>query len=329
MGKFCWMSIDQPEAFSLLACYHLAANSTTAIQLSGKEAVSMYLRSTEGMGLNESDMQKATKVVLHAPTDVDTSAKQLGVFGTLCGAIFGKKSDLLLEMDDWITHIAKNEATYRNMQHFNPMFALQLACFIDRKVQLYLRGCSDVHSPNDMPSTILSFARAKMDIMEGSFTNNLVPRTLSDQLRKTRHKPGPSITGDSSSDDEPAPRNCKRRQQKQGKGCKVVNDNPVHKWLVEQPAIGFFVKRVVQNGPLWGHRRICFHYHSTGECTDDCYFHNTHGEFPEKISKAYASWFTRTMKAWKQNNRNDREDDDDAESTNAPAPKRACNNNDD
>jgi hypothetical protein len=124
-------------------------------------------------------------------------------------------------------------------------------------------------------------------------------------------------------------RNCKRRQQKQGKGRKVVNDNPVRKWLVEQPAIGFFVKQLVQNGPLWGHRRICFHYHSTGECTDDCYFHNTHGEFPEKISKAYASWFTRTMKAWKQNNCNDREDDDDAESTNAPAPKRACNNNDD
>ncbi len=138
MGKFCWTSIDQPEAFSLLACYHLAANSTTAIQLSGEEVVSMYLRSTEGMGLNESDVQKATKVVLHAPTDVDTLAKQLGVFGKICGAIFGKKSDLLLEMDDWITHIAKNEATYRNMQHFNPMFALQLACFIDRKVQLYL-----------------------------------------------------------------------------------------------------------------------------------------------------------------------------------------------
>jgi hypothetical protein len=186
-----------------------------------------------------------------------------------------------------------------------------------------------VHSPDDVPSTILSFARAKTDIMEGSFTNNLVPRTLSDQLRKTRHKPGPSIAGDSSSDDEPAPRNRKRQQQKQGKGRKVVNDNPVRKWLVEQPAIGFFVKRLVRNGTLWGHRRICFHYHSTGECTDDCYFRNTHGEFPEKISKAYALWFTRTMKAWKQNNHDDREDDDDAESTNAPAPKRARNNNDD
>jgi hypothetical protein len=78
--------------------------------------------------------------------------------------------------------------------------------------------------------------------MEGSFTNNLVPRTLSDQLRKTRYKTGPLITGDSLSDDEPAPRNRKHQQQKQGKGQKVVNDNPVCKWLVNQPAIGFFVK---------------------------------------------------------------------------------------
>jgi hypothetical protein len=226
MGKFCWTSIDQPEAFSLLACYHLAANSTTAIQLSGKEAVSMYLHSTEGMGLNESDVQKATKVVLHALTDVDTLAKQLGVFGTLCGAIFGKKSDLQLEMDDWISHIVKNEATYRNMQHSNPMFALQVACFINRKVQLYLHGCIEAQSPDDVPSTILSFSRAKIDIMEGLFTNNLVPRTLSDQLQKTRHKTGPSIAGDFSSDDEPAPCNRKRQQQKQGKGRKVVNDNP-------------------------------------------------------------------------------------------------------
>jgi hypothetical protein len=145
-------------------------------------------------------------------------------------------------MDDWITHIVKNEATYRNMQHFNPMFALQLACFIDRKVQLYLRRCSEAQSPNDVQSTILSFSQAKIDIMEGSFTNNLVPWTLSYQLRKTRHKTRPSIAGDSSSDDEPAPRHRKCRQQKQGKGRKVVNDNPIRKWLVDQPAIGFFVK---------------------------------------------------------------------------------------
>jgi hypothetical protein len=97
MGKFCWMLIDQPGAFSLLACYHLVATSTTAFQVSGEDAVSMHLRSTEGLGLNEADILKATtKVILYAPPKIDSLAKkkQLAVFGTLCGAIFGKKIGL-------------------------------------------------------------------------------------------------------------------------------------------------------------------------------------------------------------------------------------------
>jgi hypothetical protein len=104
---------------------------------------------------------------LYAPPKIDSLAKkkQLAVFGTLCGAIFGKKLDLQLEMDKWITHITKFEATYRNLQNFRPLFALQLACFIDRKVQLYLGGCIEAESPEDMSSAYLSFTKAKQDIM--------------------------------------------------------------------------------------------------------------------------------------------------------------------
>jgi hypothetical protein len=104
MVKFCWAAINQPEAFSLLACYHLEATLTMAFQVSGKDAVSIHLCSTEGLGLNETDILKATKVVLYAPPDIGSLAKQLAVFGTLCVAMFGKKSDLQLEMDKWITH---------------------------------------------------------------------------------------------------------------------------------------------------------------------------------------------------------------------------------
>jgi hypothetical protein len=121
----------------------------------------MHLRSTEGLGLNEADILKATKVVLYAPPDIDSLAKQLAVFGTLCGAIFGEKSDLQLEMDEWITHITKFEATYRNLQNSRPLFALQLACFIDRKVQLYLGGCIEAESPEEVSSAYLSFTKSQ------------------------------------------------------------------------------------------------------------------------------------------------------------------------
>jgi hypothetical protein len=59
MGKFHWTSIYQPEAFSLLACYHLAATSRMAFQVSGEDAVSMHLHSMEGLGLNKADISKA------------------------------------------------------------------------------------------------------------------------------------------------------------------------------------------------------------------------------------------------------------------------------
>jgi hypothetical protein len=141
--------------------------ATTAFQVSGEDAVSMHLRSTEGLGLNEADILKATKVVLCAPPDIDSLAKkkQLAVFGTLCEVIYGKKLDLQLEMDKWITHITKFEATYQNLQNFQPLFALQFACFIDRKVQLYLGGCIEAESPEDVSSAYLSFTKAKQDIM--------------------------------------------------------------------------------------------------------------------------------------------------------------------
>jgi hypothetical protein len=291
LGKFRWTSIDQPEAFSLLACYHLAATSTTAFQVSGEDAVSMHLRSTEGLGLNEADILKATKVVLYAPPDIDSLAKQLAVFGTLCGAIFGEKSDLQLEMDEWITHITKFEATYRNLQNSRPLFALQLACFIDRKVQLYLGGCIEAASPEEVSSAYLSFTRAKRDIMEGSFINNLVPQSLTRQLRSTSNRhTGAAL--DSSSSDEDAPPPSRKRRQRKGQGQKVTNDNMIKKWRVPEAAIGFFVSRLAKDGPVWGKRRICFHFHSVGECTEDCLFGNTHEEFSEKMSNAYGKWFT-------------------------------------
>ena len=44
MGKLRWDSVDVPEAFSLLACYHWAASAAEAAQIDGAEAVSMHLR---------------------------------------------------------------------------------------------------------------------------------------------------------------------------------------------------------------------------------------------------------------------------------------------
>jgi hypothetical protein len=88
----------------------------------------VHLHSTGGLGLNDADVSKVTKVVLYAPPNIDTLSKQLAVFATLCGAVFREKSVLQVEMDDWIMHITKFKATYQNMQNSRPPFCPTTTC---------------------------------------------------------------------------------------------------------------------------------------------------------------------------------------------------------
>jgi hypothetical protein len=41
-----------------------------------------------------------------------------------------------------------------------------------------LGSCIEAELPEDVSSAYLSFTKAKKDIMEGSFINNLVPQSL-------------------------------------------------------------------------------------------------------------------------------------------------------
>lgn len=154
MGKLRWSSLDHPEAFSILACCHLAPGSAPTV---GKDGLAMHLRTTEGAGLNDSDVAKVTKVALFPPNSVDVLAKQFGVFGCLCGAWGGEQSDLQMEMDDWVAHVLKHEMTYCSLQHSNPRFATELACFVNHRAQLCLWDCTKATSSDDMSSTMLSF----------------------------------------------------------------------------------------------------------------------------------------------------------------------------
>lgn len=184
MGRLRWSPLDHPEAFSILvACHHLALASAPTL---GEDGLAMHLRTTEGAGLNDSDVAKATKVALFPPNSVDVLTKQFGVFGCLCGAWGGEHSDLQSAMDDWVAHMLQYEQTCRSLQHANPRFAAELACFVDRRVQLYLRDCTEATSPDDVSSTMLSFTDTKQQILDGTFSAKLIPQLLLEKLESKR-----------------------------------------------------------------------------------------------------------------------------------------------
>jgi hypothetical protein len=119
------------------------------------------------------------------------------------------------------------------LQNLRPLFALQLTCFIDRKVQLYLGGCIEAELPEDVSFAYLSFTKAKWDIMEGSFINNLIPQSLTRQLRSKSNQHTRAFL-DSSSSDEDAPLPSYKRRQRKGQGQTVTNDNMIKKWRVPE-----------------------------------------------------------------------------------------------
>jgi len=184
--------------------------ATSSFTLMGEEEVRLHLKSTEGLGLLDADITKAAKILLVAPTNADMLAKMLGVMTCVCGTIMGESAPLPKAMAQWVDHIGGNETTYNNMTQTNLTFPLQLACFIDRRIQMYLRECLKASCPDDVSESALSFVGDQQQILDGSFPRAMpVPGSLQGQLNRIRGSGsnrgthyGMGVGNDSSSSEE-------------------------------------------------------------------------------------------------------------------------------
>jgi hypothetical protein len=86
LGKLHWDNVDDPEAFSLLVCYHWGALQAESFDNGNNDAMSMHLGATEGNGITKEDVKKATKLALLAPSSINTLGKQLVIFSIVCKA---------------------------------------------------------------------------------------------------------------------------------------------------------------------------------------------------------------------------------------------------
>jgi len=71
-------------------------------------------------------------------------------------------------MGDWVDHMTMKEMAYINATAANLAFPLQLGCFIDHHIQMYLEDCQDLASPDEVSETHLSFAGTKQHINNNS-----------------------------------------------------------------------------------------------------------------------------------------------------------------
>eukprot|EP00978_Attheya_sp_CCMP212_P028030 scaffold95621_cov31-Attheya_sp.AAC.1 len=75
-GTLRWSNPDYPQAFSIFACPYAGAMQNGAAL--DQEAQELLLKVTEGKGLSDIDVQKATKILLYAPRDIDIAARMIG-----------------------------------------------------------------------------------------------------------------------------------------------------------------------------------------------------------------------------------------------------------
>lgn len=187
-------------------------------------------------------------MVLLAPPSIDVLGKQVGVFSVLCTTLFGQQYDIVTELGAIIQHITKHEIVYQNMQSADKLFATHFTCLIDHKVQLYVGDCLNARSPDDVSTTMLSFAEVQRKILEGTFESKLIPLVIHQQI-SCADTGGHTISGRSN-----RPRHDSGNGGCEERGCKVPNHNLHTQWRVQKNdrKIGLFVTRLAQLGPRWG-----------------------------------------------------------------------------
>ena len=168
----------KPEAFSMLACYHLASSHT----MLSMDAAGLHLKSAEGFGLSDADVAKATKVILLAPQSKDMLANMCAVFAMLLALTFGKKAPVTTAFLDQCHNFRDNEDSFQMRAAADPTFPLQVVVYLDWSFQLYLGDCVHASSPDDVNKKWFSFQSMQKEIMLGTFQVQNVPSSLLDQL---------------------------------------------------------------------------------------------------------------------------------------------------
>jgi hypothetical protein len=274
----------------------------------------MHLKSTKGSGLTDTDVSKATKVELLPPDSIDVLAKQIGVFMCICSAILGEYAPVTLELDEWAQHIQQYEQTYRSLQEADHYFATKLACFIDRRIQLYLRDCCRADKTDDVNAALLSFSGTRDQILSNTFYISSLPGHLKLKLeaRPTRRNITPAGNHADSSDEETT-RSRKSRSSNSSTKTKVTNDDFNSKWKVpDQEAMGFFIKRLADARIKQNNKPICFRFHSTGACESNCRLKATHKPLNDANSRKYNSFFKKASIAWTRQAEGDAEAESEA-----------------
>jgi hypothetical protein len=296
-GTLRWSNPDFPQAFSLFACPYSGAMPNSARL--DQEAQELMLKATEGKGLSDGDVQKATKILLYAPCDMDTVAKMIGVFACLLQSLFGEKAPVVGAVSSWIPHIRANQLAYDHLTRNDRLFPTKIGWLIDKSIQIYLGRCAKTDSLDLVDEGILCFDPAQQQIVLGTFTMNGVPAILSSQIvRPTPPAWNQQPGGNGSPGKRPAA--GAHLPQGPGQGRPVSNPDLNPDWKVSDGReFSFFLRRMRDAPSCWGPNiQACANYWLRGVCRASCVRAASHSPLPSTCRAKLGQFITSTRTAF-------------------------------
>lgn len=287
-GRFCWMSLETPEAFSILSCFHMAFATAKDDSL---DAAQSFLKASEGDGLTPEDIEKTTKIVHFLPRQFKQMGKMFAIMSSILGVAFGDESDVAIACRTWPVHLRKHEMSYLAITRDEPNFYLCLCCHVDRCIQLYFEECQSAESPDDVSCSWLSFASLQNLILTKRHNLPLPPPSLAAQFsRKQVQAEGGTVAEvEQLSTDQPSGRN-----KKQKRGRLVINESINATWKIAKKKLMFFLRLSNSSPRLPGNQIVCLKYHLVGECHDECPHRQSHTNLPRPMATTFDSWVRTT-----------------------------------
>eukprot|EP00978_Attheya_sp_CCMP212_P015101 scaffold38834_cov33-Attheya_sp.AAC.2 len=221
-----------------------------------QEAQELLLKATEGKGLSDQDVQKATKILLYAPRDIDVPAQMISVFACLLQCMFGKKSLVVL---------AVMGGCPISMPTRCPMTTLPvwMLCSLPR--------CAD-----SLTNRSSSIWESHQQIVLGTFTMHGVSPILSKQIIRSR-LPLPAVGrgggGPALANRPPHAGKRNDHPEYDPRGRPISNPDHPSSWrvTVSNNEFTFFLKKMCEAPQCWGSGiPACANYWIRGVCRANC-----------------------------------------------------------
>ncbi len=274
VGNLLWDDATKPGNHSIFQYYP----GTPGDSPDSTTALAWHLTSTEGRGIEGSEIQKALKLAPRVAQSVFGASRQILNFGCVHGYLFGETCPIYEGLNSFAAWMLSPQAMsiLEMLATKHDRFYERLLASIDVRVQAYIFECSKVQSHvDDIDASLLNFMPLR---------KHLQIQIVSDLVGPVFHV---SRGGKNPREDE---NNYDDENNPSTKSRTIQNENPHPTIALTTSQDWNKVRKFCALLPFMDGVRICGRYHCRQSCNSKCPLY--HGRLNHELLAKVVAWIT-------------------------------------